>query len=150
MTVILIDKTADFVKITPDSLDPAEYTARVKADADGAVVTFEGVTRDHNQGRRVLYLEYEAYRPMADRKISELFAEMRQRWPIDRIAVGHRTGRVDIGETSMVVAASAAQRRPAFEAVLYFVDRLKEVVPIWKKEYFEGGEVWIGDAERPQ
>jgi molybdopterin synthase catalytic subunit len=87
---------------------------------------------------------------MADRKIAELIGEMRTKWPVGRVAIGHRTGRVDIGETSLVVAVSAAHRRPAFEAALYFVDRLKEVVPIWKKEYFEGGEVWIGDAEHPQ
>ncbi|MBI2965706.1 MAG: molybdopterin converting factor subunit 1 [Chloroflexi bacterium] len=141
---------SDFIKITSERLDPATYSAKVRADFDGAVVTFEGVTRNHNEGRKVLYLEYEAYRPMADRKIRELIAEMKQRWAVDRVAVGHRIGRVDIGETSLVVAVSAAHRRPAFEAALYFVDRLKEVVPIWKKEYFEGGEAWIGDVGHPQ
>lgn len=146
-----VDRTAvDYIEIAASTLDPAVYAARVRADVNGAVVTFEGVTRNHNDGRVVLYLEYEAYRPMADRKIAELIAEMRKRWPIDRVAVGHRLGRVDIGETSLVIAVSAAHRRPAFEAALYFVDRLKEVVPIWKKEYFDGGEVWIGDAEHPQ
>jgi molybdopterin synthase catalytic subunit len=142
--------TSDFVEITAERLDPAVYSARVRADIDGAVVTFEGVTRNHNEGRRVLYLEYEAYRPMADHKMSELIAEIKQRWPVDRVAVGHRIGRVDIGETSMVVAVSSAHRKPAFDAALYFVDRLKQVVPIWKKEYFAGGEVWIGDADHPQ
>jgi molybdopterin synthase catalytic subunit len=140
---------SDHVEITMDRLDPLAFAARVRDDADGAVVTFEGITRDHNEGRKVLYLEYEAYRPMADRKIVELISEMRARWPVDRIAIGHRLGRVDIGETSLVVAVSAAHRRPAFEAALYFVDRLKDVVPIWKKEYFEGGEAWIGEPERP-
>lgn len=141
---------SDFIEITSERLDPAVYSAKVRADVDGAVVTFEGVTRNHNEGRRVLYLEYEAYRPMADRKIGELIAEMKQRWPVDRVAVGHRIGRVDIGETSLVVAVSSAHRKPAFEAALYFVDRLKEVVPIWKKEYFAGGEVWVGDSDHPQ
>lgn len=141
-----VEASADFVEITPGRLDAAGLTDRVRARADGAVVTFEGVTRDTNEGRRVLYLEYEAYRPMADRKIAELIAEIRKRWPVDRVAVGHRIGRVDIGETSLVVAVSSAHRRPAFEAALYFVDRLKEVVPIWKKEYFQGGEAWIGDV----
>ncbi|MCH7907680.1 MAG: molybdenum cofactor biosynthesis protein MoaE, partial [Chloroflexi bacterium] len=102
-------------------------------------------TRNHNDGRRVEYLEYEAYRPMADEKLQELIDEIKERWEIDAVAVAHRVGRVDIGETSLVIAVSAAHRRPAFEAALHLVDRLKEVVPIWKKEFFEGGEVWIGD-----
>lgn len=133
------------ILITEEPLDPRAVADGVRADTDGAVITFEGVTRDHNDGRRVEYLEYEAYRPMADEQISRLIDEMKERWDIDRVAVAHRTGRVDIGETSLVVAVSAAHRRPAFEASLYFIDRLKEVVPIWKKEYFEGGEAWIGD-----
>jgi molybdopterin synthase catalytic subunit len=141
--------TSDFIEITTERLDPARYSAKVRADVDGAVVTFEGVTRNHNEGRRVLYLEYEAYRPMADRKIGELIMEMKQRWKVDRVAIGHRVGRVDIGETSLVVAVSAAHRQPAYEASLFFVDRLKQVVPIWKKEYFVGGEAWIGDADHP-
>ncbi|MBI4219941.1 MAG: molybdopterin converting factor subunit 1 [Chloroflexi bacterium] len=142
-----VEARSDVIVITEEPLDPKRFADAVRADANGAVVTFEGVTRDHNEGRKVRYLEYEAYRPMADQKIAELFREMKGRWPIDQVAVGHRVGRVDIGETSMVVAVSAAHRRPAFEAALYFVDRLKEVVPIWKKEYFEGGETWIADSE---
>ncbi len=134
------------VTITGDPLDPEPLTEFVMTDSDGAVVTFLGVTRDHNEGRRVLYLEYEAYRPMADQVIAEIIGEMKSRFEIGRVAVAHRTGRVDIGETSMVVAVGAAHRRPAFEAALHFIDRLKQVVPIWKKEYFEGGEVWIGDT----
>lgn len=135
----------DVIVITDRPLDPKSFADAVRAEVDGAVMTFEGVTRNHNEGRTVLYLEYEAYRPMADRKIAELIKEMRERWPIDRVAIGHRVGRVDIGETSLVVAVSAAHRRPAFEAALYFVDRLKEIVPIWKKEYFAGGEAWIAE-----
>jgi len=134
------------VVITGEELDPEPYTRTVTTGRDGAVVTFLGVTRDHNEGRRVKWLEYEAYQPMAEDKIREIIAEMHGAYDIGRVAVAHRTGRVDIGETSMVVAVGAAHRRPAFEAALYFVDRLKEIVPIWKKEYFEGGEVWIGDT----
>ena len=130
---------------TEQPLDPKTLTDAVRADSDGALVTFEGVTRNHNDGRVVEYLEYEAYRPMADEKLRELVDEIKDRWAIDRVAVAHRIGRVDIGETSLVIAISAAHRRPAFEAALHFVDRLKEVVPIWKKEVYEGGEVWIGD-----
>ncbi len=133
------------ILITEQPLDPNTLTDAVRADSDGALVTFEGVTRNHNDGRVVEYLEYEAYRPMADEKLRELVDEIKDRWAIDRVAVAHRIGRVDIGEISLVIAVSAAHRRPAFEAALYFVDRLKEVVPIWKKEVYEGGEVWIGD-----
>ncbi len=134
------------ITITDDPLEPGPLTELVRTERDGAVVTFLGVTRNHNEGRRVLYLEYEAYRPMADQVIAEIINDVKGRYEIGQVAVAHRTGRVDIGETSMIVAVGAAHRRPAFEAALHFIDRLKQIVPIWKKEYFEGGEVWIGDA----
>ena len=134
------------VWITADVIDADEVVSRVGSDSDGAVVVFHGITRDHNDGRSVLYLEYEAYSPMAEEMMSRIIVEMRGRWELGDVAVCHRTGRVDIGETSMVLAVSAAHRGPAFESALYFIDRLKEVVPIWKKEYFEGGEVWIGET----
>ncbi len=134
------------VLITSEPLDPEPLTHHVTTDEDGAVVTFLGVTRNNNAGRNVDYLEYEAYRPMADEQINVIIREMKARWEIGRVAVSHRTGRVGIGETSMVVAVGAPHREPAFEAALYFIDRLKEVVPIWKKEYFEDGEVWIGET----
>ncbi len=131
---------------TADEIDADEVVKSVGSDRDGAVVVFHGVTRDHNEGRRVLWLEYEAYSPMAEDVMQQIVSEMNEKWEIGEVAVCHRTGRVDIGETSMVLAVSAAHRRPAFESALYFIDRLKEVVPIWKKEYFEGGEVWIGET----
>ncbi len=136
----------DYVFITDEPLDSEAVSARVRGAGNGAIVIFEGVTRNHNAGRTVEFLEYEAYRPMADNKIREIIGEMRDKFEIDLVAIAHRTGRVDIGEKSMVVAVSAAHRRPAFEATLYFVDRLKEIVPIWKKEHFDGGEVWINDT----
>ena len=134
------------VWVTGDEIVADEVVGLVGSDRDGAVVVFHGVTRDHNEGRSVLWLEYEAYSPMAEDMMSQIISEMRGKWEIGDVAVCHRTGRVDIGETSMVLAVSAAHRRPAFESALYFIDRLKEVVPIWKKEYFEGGEVWIGET----
>ncbi|MDP6666495.1 MAG: molybdenum cofactor biosynthesis protein MoaE, partial [Dehalococcoidia bacterium] len=136
----------DWVFVTADELDPTPLAEFVTTGVDGAVVNFLGVTRDHNDGRKVLHLDYEAYQPMAENKIVEIIGEMRDRWELGKIAIAHRTGRVDIGATSMVVAVGSAHRRPAFEASLYFVDRLKEIVPIWKRETFEGGEVWIGDT----
>ncbi len=137
---------AGHVWITPDPIVVESVIGKVGSDRDGAIVVFHGITRDHNEGRRVLHLEYESYSPMAEATMQQIITEMNDRWEIGDVAVCHRTGRVDIGETSMVLAVSAAHRRPAFEASLYFVDRLKEIVPIWKKEYFEGGEVWIGET----
>lgn len=136
----------DWIFITPESLDEKPLVDFVTTGIDGAVVTFLGVTRDHNEGRSVEYLSYEAYQPMAVSTIAEIIAEMRGQWALGKIAIAHRTGRVDIAETSMVVAVGSAHRRAAFESALYFVDRLKEIVPIWKKEFFKGGEVWIGDT----
>jgi molybdopterin converting factor subunit 1 len=141
-----IKTDSDWVFITPNNLEEKPLTEFVTTGIDGAVVTFLGVTRDHNEGRNVEYLDYEAYQPMAENKIAEIIAEMRAKWELGKIAIAHRTGRVDIGETSMVVAVGSAHRRPAFESALYFVDRLKEIVPIWKKELFVGGEVWIGET----
>jgi molybdopterin synthase catalytic subunit len=134
------------ISITSATLDAGPLNEFVTTDSDGAIVTFLGVTRNHNEGRQVSYLEYEAFQPMAEQQIAVIIAEMQSKWEIGRVAVAHRTGRVDIGQTSMVLAVGAPHRRPAFEAALYFVDRLKEVVPIWKKEHFQGGEVWIGET----
>ena len=137
---------SEWVFLIGEHLDSSALTEFVTTNVDGAIVTFLGVTRDSNQGRIVKYLEYEAYQPMAQNKMAEIIKEMRGRWSIGKIAVAHRTGRVNIGETSMVIVVASPHRRPAFEASLYFVDRLKEIVPIWKKEFFEGGEVWIGNT----
>jgi molybdopterin synthase catalytic subunit len=107
-------------------------------------VTFAGTTRDHNDGRSVTRLEYEAYPEMALAEMRKIGDEARQRWPIADIAIVHRIGVVPIGEASVVIAVSSAHRAAAFAACHFAIDRLKEVVPIWKKEHFEGGEVWIG------
>ncbi|MDA1188658.1 MAG: molybdopterin converting factor subunit 1 [Chloroflexi bacterium] len=133
--------------VTDKPLDPQGITELVKAPGHGAVVTFLGNTRDNNEDRNVLYLEYEAYRPMADSKLAEVADEMKAKWPIGEVAIAHRIGRVDIGETSLVVAVGAGHRREAFEAALYAVDRIKQIVPIWKKEFFKGGEIWIGSQD---
>lgn len=126
---------------------PIDIGALERAVADpraGAIVTFAGTTRADNAGRRVIRLEYEAYEPMALSEMRRLARQAGERWQIVRIAIAHRIGLVDIGETSVAIAVSAAHRAEAFEACRFAIDRLKEVVPIWKKEYFEGGEVWIG------
>ena len=111
----------------------------------GATVLFLGTTRNHNEGRAVEELEYEAYVGMAEKELERILEEARERWDVSRIAVVHRIGVVPIGGASVVIAVSAAHRGPAFDAARYTIDRLKEVVPIWKKEHFAGGAVWIGD-----
>ncbi len=126
---------------------PVDIEALERAVADpsaGATVTFAGTTRNGNAGRRVLRLEYEAYEPMALSEMRKLAREAGERFKIVRIAIQHRIGFVAIGETSVAIAVSAAHRAEAFDACRFAIDRLKEVVPVWKKEYFEGGEVWIG------
>ena len=114
-------------------------------DAAGATVVFIGMTRNHNEGRRVERLEYEAYAGMAEKQLEAIATEAEQRWPIARISIVHRTGVVPIGEASVAIAVSSAHRGNAFDAARFTIDRLKEVVPIWKKEFFEGGSIWIGD-----
>ena len=135
------------IEITHKPLDPNYVTAKVKSDANGAVVTFLGVTRKLTSERRVLYLEYEAYRPMTDNKLSEIADEIRKKWEIQDIAISHRLGRLEIGEISLVVAIASPHRKDAFEACQYSIDRIKQIVPIWKKEFFDGGEVWVGSQE---
>ena len=124
-----------------------ELTRLIDAVSDpaaGAVVTFLGTTRNHNDGRRVTQLEYEAYPEMAITELRKIGDAAKARWPIHAIAIVHRIGVVPIGEASVAIAVSAGHRRAAFEACHWAIDRLKEVVPIWKKEHFDGGEVWIG------
>ena len=135
------------IQITHDALEPDKITAQVRRDTNGAVLTFLGTTRSVTRGRRVLHLEYEAYRPMADNKLAEIADEMRQRWDVQDIAISHRLGRLEIGDISLVVAVASPHRERAFEACQHAVDRIKQIVPIWKKEYFEGGEVWVGSQE---
>ena len=122
-----------------------DLLAAVADPKAGAIVLFVGMTRDHNEGRVVERLEYEAYAGMAEREIERIAAEARERWPIAQVAVVHRTGVVPIGMASVAIAVSSAHRGDAFAAARFAIDRLKEVVPIWKKEFFEGGAVWIGD-----
>src|SRR5215831_7189194 len=121
-----------------------ELVAVVRHPAAGAVVTFLGTTRNQNAGRRVVRLEYEAFTRMAERELRRLASEARRRWPLRRIAIAHRTGVVPVGEASVGIAVSAAHRGEAFAACHWLIDRLKEIVPIWKKEHFRGGTVWIG------
>jgi len=132
------------ITIGPAAIDLAALERATASPAAGAIVTFAGTTRQTNAGRQVTRLEYEAYEPMALSEMRKLAREACQWWPIVRIAIAHRIGVVEIGETSVAIAVAAAHRAEAFEACRFAIDRLKEVVPIWKKEHFEGGEIWIG------
>jgi molybdopterin synthase catalytic subunit len=134
---------AGLFEVTAEPLDPAKVTAFVRRDEAGAVALFYGVVRNENQGRPVLYLEYDAYPEMAERVLRQIADEIGERFPVTAVAVQHRTGRLEIGETSLLAAVSSPHRKEAFEACHALVDRLKEIVPIWKKEVFEGGEAWI-------
>lgn len=133
--------------VTADPIDEKEVTARVATPTAGAIATFQGVVRDNSLGRKVLYLFYEAYPPMAIMEMEAIENEVRERWEVEKVAITHRTGRLEIGEASVVIAISSPHRKDALEACQFSIDRLKQTVPVWKKEYWEGGEVWI---ENPQ
>jgi molybdopterin synthase catalytic subunit len=122
-----------------DALAPA-------TGAEGAVVTFVGVVRNHNLDRRVRYLEYEGYEPLALRAFERIVREVGERWPGARMALHHRVGRLEVGEASVAIAAVSAHRGDAFAACRYVIERVKQIAPIWKREFFEGGDVWIEGA----
>ena len=132
------------IELTRQPLNPEAVTARVRRDSNGAVVTFLGTTRDFAEGKPVAHLEYEAYEPMALKKLEEIRQELRAEFGVADVAIAHRLGPVDIGQISLVVAIAAPHRKAAFLACHAAVDRLKEIVPIWKKETFaDGGEHWV-------
>jgi molybdopterin synthase catalytic subunit len=131
------------IRITANPLEPQPFVEHVRRDESGAVALFLGVVRNNNLGRRVLHLEYDAYTDMAEKKLRQVAEEVTARWPITDIAIAHRTGRVEIGETSLLVVVSSPHRHEAFEACQQAVNRIKEVVPIWKKEVWEGGGNWL-------
>ena len=137
-------------EVTADELDPGRVVEHVRRDDAGAIALFYGIVRDNNRGRKVMHLEYDAYPEMATKVMQRIADEVKERFNIAETAIQHRTGRLEVGETSLLVAVSSAHRKEAFEACHALVDRLKEEVPIWKKEVFEGGEEWIeGDASAP-
>jgi MoaE-MoaD fusion protein len=132
----------DIFQLVREPIRPREIIEGLKAPEDGALVVFDGFVRNNFKGRQTLYLEYEAYEAMAYSKMREIGAEIRAKFPIHRIAIVHRLGRLGIGETSVWIAISSPHRGAAFDACRYAIDTLKQSVPIWKKEYFAGGSVW--------
>ncbi len=135
-------------EITERPIDTAEVQDWVRGAEDGAVVTFDGFVRNHSHGRATQYLVYEAYEEMALAKMREIGRLLFQKFSVDRVAIVHRTGRLEIGETSVFIAVSAAHRAAAFDACRLAIDTLKKTVPIWKKEFFVDGAVWA-DGELP-
>jgi molybdopterin synthase catalytic subunit len=121
-----------------------EVVEKVRSDSCGAIATFIGTVRNASMGKRVVYLEYDAYEEMAVKKMGAVGQEVKEKWDIDKMAITHRIGKLDIGEMSVVIAISSPHRKDALEACQYTIDRIKQIVPIWKKEVWEDGEIWIG------
>jgi molybdopterin synthase catalytic subunit len=135
--------------IGPESLDVSEPVRAISQEdlgAHGAIVTFVGTVRGENRGRRVTRLEYEAHEPLALRAFAIISDEVAAYWPSARVALHHRTGPLEVGEASVAIAAAAPHRADAFAACRYVIERLKQVAPVWKHEFFEGGEAWIEGA----
>jgi molybdopterin converting factor subunit 1 len=136
-------------KIVRDPISTAQVLAAIKRREDGAVVVFEGVVRNQTRGRNTLYLDYEAYEEMALQEMERLTEQALERFSIREVAVIHRLGRLEIGETSVLIAVASAHRAAAFDACRWLIDTLKQKVPIWKKEYFEDGAVWADGEPFP-
>ena len=140
----------DIFEITREPIDIAGLRSRLLTGESGAVVIFDGVARNNTKGRPTLYLEYEGYVEMALKTMAEIAAEVHAKWPINRVGIIHRLGRIEISESSVVIIVTSAHRKVAFEACHYSIDRLKKIVPIWKKEYFADGAVWADGEPFPE
>lgn len=140
---VISDPDGSFFALTRAEIPAREIKQQLVSPQDGAVVDFEGVVRNNTKGRPTLYLDYECYEAMAVKMMAELGREIKKSLPITRIAMVHRLGRMEIGDASVLVVATAPHRKPAFDAALDGINRLKKTVPIWKKEFFEDGEVWV-------
>ena len=138
----------DLFELVQSPIDVTSLRRFVRGVEDGAIVVFDGFVRNESHGRATKYLEYEAYEPMALGKMREIGSQLHQKFAIRRVAIVHRLGRLEIGETSVLIVVSAPHRTAAFDACRFAIDTLKKTVPIWKKEYFEDGAVWA-DGELP-
>jgi len=137
----------NFVQITNEALKLDQLVDMVTCDAAGAVATFSGTTRNHFNGKKVIKLEYEAYVPLAEKELKKICEVVRQKWNLMNIAIVHRIGEVPIREASVIIVISSEHRSEALEAVHFAIDELKATVPVWKKEYYENGEVWKQNSE---
>jgi molybdopterin synthase catalytic subunit len=138
------------VRVVHDAVDAREMADAVRRDFNGAIVTFEGTTRNETDGESVLHLEYETDERMATKVLTQILEETTSRFGVPSMAARHRVGRLEIGDVSLIVAAGAPHRLEAFLATQYAVDRIKHIVPVWKKEFFENGSVWVGAACEPE
>jgi len=134
---------SEFYRITHEAIDARAIASQLQRPEAGAICIFEGIVRNNSKGKTTRYLEYEGYETMALAKMEEIGMFVRQAWEIDAVGIVHRLGRLEIGETSVAIIITSAHRRASFDACEYAIDKLKKVVPIWKKEFFEDGEVWI-------
>ena len=135
------------ISLVREVIDTRKVADGLQRPEDGAVVIFEGVVRNHSQDRPVRFLEYDAYEPMARKKLEEIESRAKKEFEIRDIAIVHRLGHMDIGECSTVIVVASAHRGPAFDACRFAIDTIKKIVPIWKKEFYEDGEVWIEGAK---
>jgi molybdopterin synthase catalytic subunit len=131
-------------RVVRQPIDLSELVRYVTDASAGAIATFIGTTRNNNEGRKVIALDYDAYPEMAEKELKRIGDDARKKWRIERMAIVHRVGPVQITEASVIIAVSAAHRDDAFQACRFAIEEIKKTVPIWKKEVFEGGEVWIG------
>ena len=144
-----VDAAGDIYRIVRERIRTRGLVSQLTRDQDGAAVTFFGIVRNNTRGRRTTHLYYEAYESMALRKMREIGESLRQRWQIGQVGMVHRLGRLEIGEVSVAIVITSPHRGVAFESCRYAIDRLKQTVPIWKKEFFEDGEVWVEGECRP-
>ncbi len=144
-----IENRNDFFEITAEPLDVGAIARRVVPESCGATVTLDGYVRQFTKGRETLYLEYESYQPMALKEMEKLITRAREQFAIENIGIIHRLGKLEIGETSVVIAVASPHRRAAFEACEWLIKELKRTVPIWKKEVYADGETWV-EGERKQ
>ena len=137
-------------QIVEEPIIADDVIQKVASKNAGATVVFLGTVRELTQGKRTLSLEYQAYAPMAERKLFEIGEEMQMKWPQLKVAITHRIGRLDISEIAVVIAVSSPHRKAAYEANEHAIERIKEIVPIWKKEFWEDGSKWIGNQLETQ
>lgn len=147
--VEIAEPARNLVRLQREPIDPAHFLQQLKSGSDGAVAIFDGIVRDNSRGRRTLYLDYEAYEEMALNQMRRLADEAKRSFGVREIALVHRLGRLQIGETSVWIAVAAAHRAQAFDACRWIIDTLKKTVPIWKKEHFEDGAVWADGEPFP-
>jgi len=140
-----IKMSEQMFEIVEDPIEVERLIKKVERPEAGAITTFIGAVREWTRGRRTLYLEYQAYKPMAIKMFEKIAEEIQEKWPHTKVAISHRIGRLEISDVAVAIVVSAPHRKAAYAANEYAIERIKQMVPIWKKEHWEDGETWIGD-----